>query len=195
LRFLKRRHEWRLGRWTTKNAVLLSKFIEQDFAISEIEILPKESGAPVLLIKNKSSNINLSISHREEKALCIISESAKSIGCDLEFIEHRSEAFINDYFTNDEKNLFIKFDNVQKDLLANLIWSAKESASKVLEVGLNMDTRDINVPEIEISENTDWKDLKIFIKNSSTFYSKWLQLGNYILTISSQKSFITPIKL
>ena len=78
LRFLKRRNEWRLGRWTVKKAI--QKYFSSTGSISftEIEILSKKNGAPFINIDNKESKLSLSISHREQKAICILSDKLHS---------------------------------------------------------------------------------------------------------------------
>lgn len=195
LRFLKRRQEWRLGRWAAKTAVKLFNHSNQNPSDLEIEILVKNTGAPLLLINGKETSLSISISHREQKAVCVLSETATSIGCDLEFIEPRSDEFINDYFTDNEKNHLVQNDNAIKDLISNIIWSAKESVSKVLEVGLNMDTRDVNVSDIEINQSPDWKNFNVTVKKVTPYSGKWIQLENYIMTIASNENFYTPKQL
>jgi 4'-phosphopantetheinyl transferase len=183
LGFAKRKNEWRLGRWTAKNA--LQKHLS--LTVSEIEILSKENGAPYVIIRDNAKNPALSISHREQKAIAAFSYQFNDIGCDLEFIERRSNAFINDYFTTDEIN-FIEKNLSQKDLLANLIWSAKESVSKVLQLGLNLDTRDINVYNISFFHKNDWCELQIKL-NENTFHGLWKTIANYVLTLAAREPF------
>ncbi len=57
------------------------------------------------------------------------------LGCDLELVEPRSDAFLADYFTADEQALVALAPAVERDKVVNLLWSAKESALKALGVG------------------------------------------------------------
>ena len=67
-----------------------------------------------------------------------------ALGCDLELVEPRSDRFVADYLTAAEQQLVLGA-GPERDLVANLIWSAKESALKVLRVGLRRDTRSVEV--------------------------------------------------
>lgn len=51
-------------------------------------------------------------------------------GCDLELIEPRSDAFVSDYFTADEKTLVHQTPVEKRALLLALIWSGKKARSK-----------------------------------------------------------------
>lgn len=187
LRFAKRKSEWRLGRWVTKKA--LQRHLS--LPLQDIEILSQENGAPHLKIKNRQQNMALSISHREQKAICAFSEQFDVIGCDLEFIEPRSDLFIHDYFTKDEIKL-VQQNSQQKNLISNLIWSAKESVSKALQLGLNLDTRDVNVHTVSFFENHEWNNLEISLKNQTNFWGYWKIINNYIVTVAAREPFNKP---
>jgi 4'-phosphopantetheinyl transferase len=187
LHFAKRRNEWRLGRWTVKKALQmhLSK------PLDEIEVLPRKNGAPKLIINKNEYKLAFSISHRENKALCAFCEQLNAIGCDLEFIEPRSALFIRDYFTEDEKSHVRQYPE-QKDMFANLIWSAKEAVAKVLQLGLMLDTRDVNVHSIQKSQENKWAVFQATLKNSRSFHGYWKKTANYLLTIAAEHPFATP---
>ena len=69
-----------------------------------------------------------------------------AIGCDLELVEPRSEAFVRDYFTVPEQCCVGAVpDGEESWLRANLLWSAKESVLRVLETGLRRDTRSVEI--------------------------------------------------
>ena len=63
------------------------------------------------------------------------------MGCDLEMIEPRSDAFVADYFTVEEQALVARASAADRSRLLALLWSAKESALKALRAGLRLDTR------------------------------------------------------
>ena len=194
LKFLKRRNEWRLGRWTAKNAVQKYFESQKHLTFQDIHILTRENRSPYIKIDNHENNIALSISHRERKALSAVSDNFNAIGCDLELIETRSELFITDYFTPNEVNIVTSHPD-QKDIIANLIWSAKESVSKVVQLGLNLSTHDVDVHTIQFENSSEWNDMDITLNNSNSFYGKWKQLGNYIITVAAPKLFDSPVSL
>lgn len=185
--YTKRKSEWRLGRWVVKNA--LHKHLS--LPVRDIEVLTQKNGAPRLLINKEASDWAVSLSHREKRGLCALSEQIKPIGCDLEFIEPRSALFIKDYFTRDEIELINK-DSGQKHLMANLIWSAKESVSKVLQLGLNLDTLDINVHSIYFSKIENWSKFKACLKTDIPFNGFWSIRDNFIITMAAKSDQIHP---
>src|SRR5208282_5857999 len=104
LRFAKRRADWRLGRWTAKCA--LSVYLPaQHLTLKEIEIRPASSGAPEAFVGNEPAAVTISLSHRAGTAICAVAMSGMKLGCDLEVIEPRSDAFVADYFADDEQAL------------------------------------------------------------------------------------------
>ena len=142
MRFEKRRADWRLGRWTAKRSVATYLHLPVDLqTLAEIEIRSKPSGAPEVFVENKPANIVISLSHRAGTAICAIANSGVALGCDLEIIEARSDAFVTDYFTTEEQELVARSDGRLRSQLLALLWSGKESALKALGVGLRLDTR------------------------------------------------------
>jgi len=107
LRFAKRRSDWRLGRWTAKQAVARSLNMSvQREALAGIEIRSAASGAPEVFFANQPAPVTISLSHRDGAAICAVALSSAALGCDLEMIEPRSDAFVTDYFTPEEQTLW-----------------------------------------------------------------------------------------
>ena len=104
LRFSKRRAEWRLGRWTAKRA-LSAQSPEHAPALTSIAIRAAEDGAPEVFIQGRPAPCTISISHRADRALCMVAGAAVALGCDLEMVEPRSPAFVSDYFAPEERVL------------------------------------------------------------------------------------------
>jgi phosphopantetheinyl transferase (holo-ACP synthase) len=115
----------------------------EDF--TAIEIRAAADGAPEAFVQNQPVPITLSISHRDDLGFCVINPSNLTIGCDLERLESRSDNFVNDYFSAEEKELIAHAPEKDHHWLATLIWSAKESALKALRQGLRLDTRSVVV--------------------------------------------------
>lgn len=143
LKLEKRRRDWLLGRYTTKSLIqdYLSDSYGQKVPMRNIEIDNYDDGAPFYRIigVKEFQDLYISISHSHETALCAISDSA--IGIDIEFVEVRSDAFIRDFFSEEELRFISGVDTSLKHVLTNLIWSAKESILKVFHLGLTVDTR------------------------------------------------------
>ena len=146
LRFPKRRADWRLGRWTAKHAVAYELNLPHDArALAGIEIRPAESGAPEVFLGSEPANLAISISHRGGIAACGVATGGAMLGCDLEVVEPRSDAFVADYFTAEEQQVVRQAFPADRFALIGLIWSAKESALKALRSGLRIDTRRLSV--------------------------------------------------
>jgi 4'-phosphopantetheinyl transferase len=142
----KRRSDWRLGRWTAKLLLANLSGVALDAStLAGIEVRPAESGVPEAHMSDRRTNLAISLSHSNGVALCLVGPSGAKIGCDLEKIEPRSQAFVGNFFRDEEQEMVDAAVPSDRPLLANLIWSAKESALKALGVGLRADTRSVGV--------------------------------------------------
>jgi 4'-phosphopantetheinyl transferase len=194
LRFPKRRAEWRLGRFVAKHAVSSFAGID-DF--NRIQIIGAEDGAPEAWIDGKRADSDISISHRDGLAACVIAGGTR-VGCDLEAVEPRSSRFVNDFFSTRERMAVEPTGGAHRDRLVALTWSAKESALKVLRVGLRRDTRsvEVEIDDVEAVE-TGWHPLRATVSpEGQTFRGWWRQEGVAVLTIvgdEETESSSTPI--
>jgi len=88
--------------------------------------------------------------------------SSLKMGCDLEMIEPRSDAFVADYFTLEEQELVAHASATERDRLLALLWSGKESALKALREGLRLDTRSVIVIPCGLSFDPNrWSQLRV----------------------------------
>lgn len=146
LRVPKRCDDWRLGRWTAKQAV--ASYLRRPHDprhLAGIEIRASDSGAPEIFLQDQPTPLSISLSHSHGTALCTVSSSEMRLGCDVEAIEPRSDAFVSDYFTADEQHIIAQASRGERATFQALIWSAKESALKALREGLRLDTRSVRV--------------------------------------------------
>lgn len=172
-RFAKRRSDWRLGRWTAKQAVAAYHgWTPTDEVLAGVEIRTAPSGAPQV------GGLSISLSHRAGRAICALAESPLALGCDLEMIEPRGDEFISDYFTSDEQILVWSAPAAVRPWLVTLIWSAKESALKALGGGLRADTRSVSV---------HLDPLRMLSCNLS-FHGWWSQSDPMLRTITANAS-------
>lgn len=181
LQFPKRRAEWRLGRFVAKPAVSWIAGID-DF--NRIQIIGAEDGAPEAWIDGRRVSSEISISHREGLAACVIAQGTR-VGCDLEAVEPRSSRFVKDFFTEQERRAVDTTAGAHRDRHVALTWSAKESALKDLRVGLRRDTRsvEVEIDDVEAVE-TCWHRLRATISpEGRTFRGWWRQEGAFVLTI------------
>lgn len=185
LRFAKRRADWRLGRWTAKRA--LSSFLSPaalSRPLANIEVRKAASGAPETFWQGVSAPVTISLSHRNSRAICSVSGFAVELGCDLEMIELRSDAFVADYFTAEEQALVANRPVVDRATVLALLWSAKESALKALRSGLRLDTRCVvvDLPKMSFAD-TDWHPLKVAHTAGHVFCGWWQTTDRMVRTI------------
>ncbi len=146
MRIPKRRADWRLGRWTAKQAVASFLNLRVDLpALATIEIRAASSGAPEVFLHDQPAPVAISLSHSSGIALCTTAVAGANFGCDLEKVEPRDDAFIGDYFTLEEQSLVRRTAIQDRPLLLALLWSAKESTLKALRAGLRLATTSVNV--------------------------------------------------
>lgn len=144
LRIPKRRADWRLGRWTAKQALSACLNLACDSsALRNIEIRPAPSGAPQAFLMGAPAPVTISLSHAKNRAVCAIAHGKVELGCDLEIVEARDEVLVRDYFTAEEQDWVQRAQPETRPALVTLVWSAKESALKALGTGLRVDTRSV----------------------------------------------------
>jgi len=193
----KRREEWRLGRWTSKRAVstYLAGAAEQ-LDPASLDIRAAYDGAPQVIVRGEPGRACISISHRSGFCLCAVAGSDVPVGCDLEVIEPHSSEFIADYFTAEEQSLLLRTLPSDHPLFVSLIWSAKESALKVVRKGLRRDTRSMIVQLDPEQSGDGWMPLSIrCVESSKWFHGWWQTIGGFVLTITAAVVTDKPIDL
>jgi 4'-phosphopantetheinyl transferase len=150
LRFPKRRKEWLLGRWTAKQLLRRSQGGYHRLALSAISVGVDPDGAPYLSVQGEGRlPASLSISHCAGRAVCGLSPGlSPSIGVDLERVEPRPRAFVEDFYTAYEAARAWACAPDVRDTLVTAIWSVKEAVLKAYRVGLRVDTRAIEVQHL-----------------------------------------------
>ena len=133
----KRRQDWRLGRFTAKAAA--GAWLNVD--PGRVEVLAGPSGAPGVSVDGAPAAVSLSLSHRAGRALAMIGPPGASIGCDLEVVEPRSNAFVSEWLAPSEQALVRGAVAERRALLANLVWTAKEASAKARAEGLRLNVR------------------------------------------------------
>jgi 4'-phosphopantetheinyl transferase len=195
LRFPKRRDDWRLGRWTAKLAVCAwLRLPRGQELLRRIEIRPEPSGAPRVWIEGNPALVAISLSHREGTALCAIAPPA-ALGCDLEAIEPRSDAFVADYFTAEEWRLVEQAPVPDRRRVLALLWSAKESAFKAVHEGLRLDTRCANVTAEMDESGAGWHPLCVSIAGREYFHGWWRRAGGLVRTLVAAPPPKIPVPL
>ena len=195
MRFPKRRADWTLGRWTAKRSLAAYLDLPADSrSLARIEIRAASSGAPEVFFGGEPAPVTLSISHRAGWAACAVAGPEAALGCDLEIVEPRGDAFAGDYFTGQEQELLARASAADRFRLLALLWSAKESALKALRVGLRLDTRCVVVdPFVEhVSGESDWRALRAH-HDGQVFHGWWRQTGDLVRTLVAAPAPASPV--
>jgi 4'-phosphopantetheinyl transferase len=192
---VKRRADWRLGRWTAKGAVA-ARTQGGPGSFPQIEIRAADDGAPEAWIDGRLWGRTLSLSHSGGRAVCAVAAADGPLGCDLERIESRGTVFVEDYFTVEEASWIARQPAEQRDLLVNLAWSAKESALKALRQGLRWDTRTVEVDLGSTFGGRGWLPLEVAaVTVGRRFYGWWLRLDEDVLTVVGDRRGSAPVEL
>jgi 4'-phosphopantetheinyl transferase len=197
MRFAKRRADWRLGRWTAKNAVAACLDLPaHPQVLADMEIRPSQSGAPDVFFRNQSAAVAISLSHRSGVAVCAVTASGVALGCDLEVVEPRSDAFVADYFSAEEQELVARASAAERTCLVALLWSGKESALKALRAGLRLDTRCVIVNPDNVSfDLSGWRPLHVRHTDGQVFHGWWQHSDNLVRTLVAAPPPAPPILL
>jgi 4'-phosphopantetheinyl transferase len=207
MRFAQRRADWRLGRWTAKRALSVCLDVPAHPQIfKKMEIRAAPSGAPEVFYCDQPAAVTISLSHRNGTAICVVAMSAVEMGCDLEMIEPRSNAFVADYFTVEEQALVGHASAADQPRLLALLWSGKESTLKALHAGLRLDTRCVIVTPCAASFDIHrWNELRVRYTGERhtgdhhtggrVFHGWWQPSGNIVRTVVAAPPPDSPIRL
>jgi 4'-phosphopantetheinyl transferase len=187
MRFTKRRREYLLRRWVGKQAVAAATGAPSALhELARIEVANHASGAPYVLLDGKPAGLDVSLTDRAGWAVCVLGAGLARIGCDLEIVEIRSPGFVTDFLTGAEQDyVAARASGEARDAAANLLWSAKESALKVLRTGLRRDTRTVEVIVGDPGPALAWGSLTMSTAESTTLSGWWRREGVFLLTIAA----------
>jgi len=197
MRFTKRRADWLLGRWTAKRALSVYLGVPANpHVFKKMEIRSAPSGAPEAFFENLPAPATISLSHRDGIATCTVAIPGVEMGCDLEIVEPRSDAFVADYFTVEEQALVRRASSGDRDRLLAVLWSGKESALKALHEGLRLDLRTVMVtPSNAESSSSSWSPVEVGYSDHRIFRGWWQHADHIVRTVVAAPPPDPPIRL
>jgi 4'-phosphopantetheinyl transferase len=200
IRYTKRHVEFLTRRYTAKRALATMLGREATAAaLAALEIGNHPGGAPFVLVDGRPAPIEVSISDRAGWAVCLVGAPGITrgpLGIDLEIVEPRSSAFVEDFFTAAERDAVRRLPaGPPRDEAANLIWSAKEAALKVLKVGLRADTREVEVDYDTARRADGWAAMTVSARGGAVFPGWWRRDGVFLLTIAADAASEPPALL
>ena len=187
----KRQNDFRLGRWTARQALAGCPGVPA----GAIEVRAAAGGAPEVLIEGMAGRCTISLSHAAGAAICALSPSGAELGCDLELVEPRSAEFIETFFTEKERLVIEASPADECALLNTAIWTAKESALKALGVGLRRDTRTVEVTLAADGPPGYWHTLIVTSDDGRALHGWWRRYGSHALSIVASPRAEQPVEL
>lgn len=200
IRFTKRRTEYLLRRWVAKQAVAVAAGLPRDHrSLARIEVRNRPSGAPFVELDGRPFDHDVSLSDRAGWAVCLVGRALGRVGCDLEIVEPRSAGFVADFLTASEQEYVAACTDDARDVATNLLWSAKESALKVLQVGLRRDTRSVEVTAAHAPTRpwaaSLWGGLEVLTAEGTALPGWWRRDGSFLVTVVSEVRLDPPLAL
>lgn len=119
---------------------ILLKKASEELGLENAVISVTENGKPFF---SDYKNIHFSLSHSGEMAMCAISDV--NVGCDIEKVENARMSIAQRFYSKEEQTKLNQCESSEiRNLLFYDIWTAKESYSKALGLGLKTDFEKIN---------------------------------------------------
>lgn len=192
MRYAKRSSEFLVSRATAKQAIAHAVGLPLDpDVLRRIEVRHRPTGAPAPFVDGQPADLAMSSTDRADRAVCVTTATTGiAVGCDLELVEERSQGFVASYLTPPEQQTVAAA--AAPDLTANLLWSAKESALKVLETGLRRDTRTV---EVRLGDEVvaGWSALEVYPAEGGVFPGWWRRAGRFLLSVVASAPIAPPI--
>lgn len=192
-RMPKRWADWRLGRWTVKRAIRASPWVAPD---ARVWIVAAPDGAPEAYDGAWRAPCSISISHSAGRAVAGVAPAGTRIGCDVEREEARDAGLVEDFFTARERARVAETPAAELGLAVTRIWSAKESALKLLREGLRLDTRDVEVCTPRRPARGDgWHPLAVAYRAENALFRGWWRAEDgFVITIVTSPPCRRPVR-
>jgi 4'-phosphopantetheinyl transferase len=191
LAYPKRRTEYLLRRLAAKHAAAaVTGRSTESSVLARIEVANAPDGAPYVVLDGAPLGLDVSVTDRAGWAVCVVGHG---VGCDLELVEPRSPAFVRDFLTAAEQRFVAaRSAGDERDTAANLIWSAKESALKLLRTGLRRDTRSVEVT-VGVPGRDGWGALSVRDAAGAHIAGWWRREGAFLLTVATAAPGPPPV--
>lgn len=200
--YTKRRTEYLVRRLTAKSAVLATLGWEADVStLARVAVPNRLTGAPYVEVDGEPLGLDVSLTDRAGWGVCLVGTDIGAVGCDVEIVEPRSDGFVRDFLTGYEQDVVAGATDAEgRMLLANLFWSAKESALKVLRTGLRRDTRtvEVHLSDPQHREHGTWSPLSVVARGEAgerIFPGWWLRDGVWLISVCYAEAAPAPTAL
>ena len=170
--------------------------------LARIELLNHLTGAPYVEVDGGPAGVDVSLTDRAGHAVGLVGPVGTgpgTLGVDLELVEPRSEGFVTDFLTPAEA-AWVRARRAAHgedgwQAAANLLWSAKEAALKVLRVGLRADTRSVPVTVDDGVRADGWGPFTVRAEQGPVLHGWWRREGRFLLTVAYAAPQQPPVAL
>jgi 4'-phosphopantetheinyl transferase len=173
----KRRSDWRLGRWTAKSLVAAVLDVPMD----RVGVRAAVDGAPEALVDGDATHLSLSLSHRDLVAVAAVAPSPTVVGIDLETLETRSDAFVREWLS-DEERAMLPSAGEARDVRVLCSWTGKEASAKVLRGGLRLAVRHAVVAPSTPEGCATWSRLLVIWTRERVEHHGWWRVDESSVT-------------
>lgn len=159
LKYEKRINSYLMGRYCAKLAV--SELLDEK-DLTKILIKNGIFGQPICYCE-QNSNIQVSISHGENFGAAVAFSETLSLGIDIEIIDPKKERVLEEQLTQWERDLALTVPH-KYDYFLTMMWTVKESLSKVLKTGLTIPAHIMEINKVEIKNGYSVSHFSNFIQ-------------------------------
>jgi 4'-phosphopantetheinyl transferase len=187
----KRRGDWRLGRWTAKGLVAAVL----DVPMARVDVRAADDGAPDALVDGAPSELSLSLSHRDGVAVAAVAPHPTVVGIDVETLETRSDAFVRDWLSDEEKAT-LPSAGTARDVRVLCSWTGKEASAKVLRGGLRLAVQHAVVIPSQPAGGARWSPLRVTWTREQLEHRGWWRVDDRsVIAIVTDPPTDPPIEL
>jgi 4'-phosphopantetheinyl transferase len=175
-----RYRQWLLGRAAAKT--LLTRHARamgsEPPAPGQINLKRTEDGWPrPQTLEGQTLPYSLTISHTGERALCALCpDSEGTIGADLEPVAEKSRPLLEDFYTDDERELILGLAKHRQATEATLYWCIKEAVLKARRVGFKESAKTVQVRSLGRPGAQTWNRARVELRDG-TIPDVWWRLA------------------
>ncbi len=174
------------GRYAAKKAV--SSFVQEE-NLDQILIEQGVFHQPII-VHTHANNIQVSITHCDDLGAAIAFPEALPMGIDIERISVKRKGILKSQMTEREKEIIKPFP-YSEEVMLTLLWTAKESLSKILKTGLTIPLEILEVSKLEVKGNT----VHGYFNNLSQYCVSSLMFGEYVCSIAYPKNILLSLEV
>ncbi|MHA2231619.1 MAG: SDR family NAD(P)-dependent oxidoreductase, partial [Candidatus Hodarchaeales archaeon] len=144
----KRRNEWLAGLLAAK--IFVMDHSDCFCSPMDIKLIYSPSGSPMINVFTNGTtpqSFPVTISHRMNVAVAYVDFKGNRPGIDLEWLENKPSAFLDEAFTKEEQLLLSEQSDPEAASIS--LWAAKEAVLKSVELGLNCDLHELQTEEFK----------------------------------------------